>query len=167
MSTNVLSVLILHHHLNGLGNNNIRSIQEVMRASEPSSKKYKRVCEDFPNLAILTKISTPGEVHLMYGQSDVGNKSLGESVEDFALAGDIRSPTVIILNIDNIFSADGDKIRLPIAEVLFCATVSNLARSKKQWDWMLCNAVILPPFLMESEILHRELNTGELLKIFA
>ena len=55
ISTNALSVFILRHHLNGLGNKNTRSIQEIICASEPSTKKYKKGCEDFPNLAILTK----------------------------------------------------------------------------------------------------------------
>ena len=62
ISTNALSVFILHHHLNGLGNENIRSVQEVMRASEPAVDKFKNVCKDFPNLAILTKSSTPGDI---------------------------------------------------------------------------------------------------------
>ena len=52
---------------------------------------------------------------------------LGESVVAFALAGDLSSPSVISLNIEIAFAADGDKIRLPIAEVLLCAAASNLA----------------------------------------
>ena len=62
MSTNDLSVFLLHHHLNGLVNKNIYSIQDVMRASEPATEKFKRVCEDFPNLAILTKSVTPVDI---------------------------------------------------------------------------------------------------------
>ena len=77
ISTNALSVLILHHHLNGLGNKNLGSIQEVVRASNPAAKKYKRVCKDFPNLAILTKSATPGRFQLMFVHAVVGNKSLG------------------------------------------------------------------------------------------
>ena len=30
-----------------------------MDVSEPVAEKYKRVCKDFPNLAILTKSATP------------------------------------------------------------------------------------------------------------
>ena len=45
-----------------LSNNNIRSIQEIICASETAAEKYKRICRDFPNLAILTKSATPGEV---------------------------------------------------------------------------------------------------------
>ena len=62
ISNNDLSMFLLHHHLNGIGNNNLRSIQDVMRASDPDAEKFKRVCEDFTNIVILTKSSTPGEI---------------------------------------------------------------------------------------------------------
>ena len=99
ISTNALSMFILHHHLNGLGNKNLLSILDVMRASEPAAEKYKRVCTDFPNIAILTKEKTPGEIQLTFGHASVGNKSLGGSVVDFALAGDLISHSVISLKI--------------------------------------------------------------------
>ena len=72
-----------------------------MRASDPTDEKYKKVCKDFPNLAILTKRATPGEVQLTFGSN-----------------------------------VDGDKIRLPIAEVLLCTAAGDLTRSKKQRDWL-------------------------------
>ena len=62
ISTNALSVFLLHHHLNRLGNKNIRLVQEVMHASELAADKFKNLCEDFPNLGILTESSTPGEI---------------------------------------------------------------------------------------------------------
>ena len=154
ISTNALSVFILHHHLNGIGNKNLCSVQYVMRASKPAAKKYKRVCEYFPNIAILTKSATPGKIQLTFGHVSVGNKSLGESVVAFALAGDLSSPSVISLKIEISFAADGDKIRLPIAEVLLRAAASDLTKSKKQRDWTPHNAVLLPPFLTEAAILH-------------
>ena len=95
ISTNALSMIILHHHLNGLGNKNLRSIQDVMHVIEPVAEKFKRVCEDFLNLAILTKSSTPGEIQLTFGHASVGNKSLGESVAAFALTGNLSSTSVI------------------------------------------------------------------------
>ena len=71
-----------------------------MRASEPATKKkYKRVCEYLPNLVILTKSATPGEIQLTFGHTAVGNKSLGESVVAFTLACDLSSPSVISLKI--------------------------------------------------------------------
>ena len=130
ISTNALSVFLLHHHLNGLGNENLRLVQEVMRASKPAADKFKNVCEDFPNLAILTKSSTPGEIQLTFGHEAVGNKLLGDSVVAFALAGNLSSPSVILFNIDIAFAADGKKICLPIAEVLLRAAAGNLAQSK-------------------------------------
>ena len=62
ISTNALSVFIFHHHLNRLGNKNIRSIQEIMRANEPADEEYTKVCGDLPNITILTKSATPGKV---------------------------------------------------------------------------------------------------------
>ena len=60
-----------------------------MRVSEPATEKYKRVCENFPNLAILTKSVISGEIQLTFGHMAVGNNSLGESVVVFALAGNL------------------------------------------------------------------------------
>ena len=131
------------------------------------TEKYKRVCEDFPNFAILTKSATPGKVQLTFGHGAIVKKSLGESVVDFALSGDLSSPYVISLKIDIAFSADGDKIRIPIAEFLLRAATGNLAHLKKQRDWTPRNAVLLPPFITEAAILHGELEAGELLKIFS
>ena len=165
ISSNALSVFLLHHPLNRLGNENLCSIQEVMRASEPDADKYKNVCKDFSNLGILTKSFTPGEFQLTFGPAAVGNKSLGESVVAFALTGNLGSPSVISFNIEIAFATDGEKIRLPVAEVLLRAASGNLVRLKKQRDWNSCNAVLLPPFFMEAAILHGESDAGELLKI--
>ena len=132
MSTNALYVFLLHHHFNGLGNKNHRLVQVVMRESKPVADKIKKVCEDFPNLAIITKSSTPGEIQLTFSHAAVGNKSLGESVVAFVLMGNLSSPSVISFNIKIAFAADGDKIHLPEAEVLLPAAAGNLARSKKQ-----------------------------------
>ena len=99
ISSHSLSVFLLHHPLNGLGNENLLSVQKAMRANEPSKDKYKNVCEDFPNLVIITKSSTPGEIQLTFGHATVGNNSFGESVQVFALAGDLGSPSVISFNI--------------------------------------------------------------------
>ena len=74
---------------------------------------------------------------------------------------------MVSINTDIAFYADGDKICLPIMEVLFCAAACNLARLKKQQDWMPRNAVLLLPFLMEAAILNGKPDTGDLLKIFA
>ena len=85
----------------------------------------------------------------------------------FAHAGALSSPSVISFNIDIDFAADGNKIRLPIAEVLLRTAAGNLARSKKQRYWTPHNAVLLPPFLTEAAILHGESDAGKLLNIFA
>ena len=61
ISSHAPSAFLIHHPLNGLGNANLHSVQEAMRAREPSTEKYKNVCEDFLNLIILTKSSTPAK----------------------------------------------------------------------------------------------------------
>ena len=77
VSTNALSVFILRYHLNRLKNKNLCSIQHFVCASKPTPENYKRVCEDFHNLAILTKSATPGKMQLTFIHAAVGNKSLG------------------------------------------------------------------------------------------
>ena len=124
--TNNLSLFILQYHINELGNKHLLLIKDVMRVSKPAAKKYKRVCEDFPNLVIPTKSATPGKIWLTFVRVAVENKSLGESVVYFALAGDLRSPSVIYLKIGIAFAMDSNKIRLPIAEFLLCAATGNL-----------------------------------------
>ena len=167
ISTNALSVFLLHHHLNRLRNENLRLFQEVMRASKTAAEKFKNICEDFPNLTILTTSSTPGEIQLTFGHAAIWNKSLVESVVAFTIAGDLSSPSVISFIIKIAFAADDEKVRLPIAEVLLCAAAGDLARSKKKLDWTYRNAVLLPPFLTETAILHSESDAGELLGIFS
>ena len=118
ISSHALSAFLLDHPLNGLGNSNLRSVQEVVRASKPATEKFKDICTDFPNLALLTKSSTPGEIQITFGNSTVGNKSLGETLQAFALAGNRASPSVIYFNLEIAFSPEGEKIRLPITEGL-------------------------------------------------
>ena len=136
-----------------------------MRTSEPTIEKYKKVCDYLPNLVILTKSTTPGEVQLTFAHESVGEKYLGESVAAFALVGSLESPSVVSIDINIAFAMDGDKIRLLIAEVLHRAAAGNLVRSNKQQDWTPRNAVLLPLFLTEAAILDRETTAEELLKI--
>ena len=165
--TNALSVIFLHRHINGLGNKNLRSIRDFMRASKPAVEKYKRVCKDFPNISILTKSATPGEIQLTFGHAAVGNKSLGGYIVNFDLLGDISFSYIISLNIKTVFAADGNKICLLIAEVLLRSAPGDLARSKKQRHWTPRNAVLLLPFLAEAAILHGESYAGELPNVFS
>ena len=102
ISSHALSAFLLNHPRNGLGNVNLRSVQEAMRASEPVMEKYNNVCEDFPNLGILTKISMPSKFRLTFGHGTVGNKSFGESIQAFALTGNLGSPSVISFNLEGI-----------------------------------------------------------------
>ena len=167
ISSHALSAFLLDHPLTGLGNSNLRSVQKVIQASKPATEKFKDICTDFPNLDILTKISTPGEIQLIFRHSTVRNKSLGETLQSFALSSDLASSSVISFNLENAFAPEGEKTRLPITEALLRAAAGDLKGSKKQRDWQSLNAVLLPPFLTEGVILHGEYDAGELLKIFA
>ena len=60
-----------------------------MRVSNPHAEKYKTVCEDLPNLEILTKSATSSKIQLTFFHAAVENKSLGKSVVAFDLAGDV------------------------------------------------------------------------------
>ena len=71
------------------------------------------------------------------------------------------------MNADMAFSIDGDKIQLPITEVLLHAASGNLASSKKQRDWAPLNTVLILPLLTEATILDGETSTEYLLNIFA
>ena len=53
---------------------------------KPDNKNFKLVCKYLPNLAIITKSATPGEVQLTCAHASMGNKYLGEYVTEFALA---------------------------------------------------------------------------------
>ena len=165
ISTNILSVFILHHHQNRICNKNLCLIQEIMCTSKSAFHKYKKVCDYSPNIAILTNIATPGEVQLMFVHASVENKSLRGSVAAFALAGSLDSPSVVLININITFVTDGNKIYLPITKVILCAAAGNLAGSKKQRDWTPRNTVHLLPFLTEAAILDGGSDTGDLLKI--
>ena len=135
-----------------------------MRVSEPAAENYKKVCK---NLAILAKSATPGEAQLTFSHATDRNKSLGGFIVAFALAVNLDSPFVVSIKMDIAFSADSNKIRLPITEVLLYAAAADLVRSKKQQDWTPHNAVLLLLFLTEAAIFNEELYAGDLLNIFA
>ena len=137
-------MFIFHHHQNGICNKNIRSIQDIMRKSELAFEKYKKVCDNLPNLVILSKSAMPGEVQLTFTYTSVGNKSLSEFIATFALTGSLNSPSVVLININIVFSMDGDKICLPITEVLLNAATGNLMRSNNRQYWKPRKAVLLP-----------------------
>ena len=111
ISSNTLSTFILHHNLNRLCDNNIHSIQDLMCTSKPSRDKFKCVCRNLPNTAILTKSTTPGKPQLMFVHAFVGNKSLGESVTAFTLTGLLKAPKLVSTDADIAFINAGDKIR--------------------------------------------------------
>ena len=61
---------------------------------------------------------------------------------------------------------EGNKIRLPIAEVLLHTAAGDLVTYKNQRDWTPLNTVLLPPFLMETAIFHKETSMEDLRNTF-
>ena len=118
ISYNTLSTFILHHDINRLCDKNICSIQDLMRTGNPDSDKFKRVCEDFPNLAILIKRASPGELQLMFAHTYIGYNSLGVCVSAFALEGSLEAPKFVSIEANISFSNAIEKIHSPITEVL-------------------------------------------------
>ena len=99
--------------------------------------------------------------------TSVGNNSLGKTVTDFALAGSLKSATVVLIDIERAFAGYGEKIRLPKTEVLLRAAAGKLVKLKKLRDWTARNDVLLPPFLTEIILTIGENTVKALLKIFS
>ena len=118
ISSNTLSTFIFHHDLNVLFDMNIRLILDIIRTIKPASDKFKCVCEDFPNLAILIKRASPGELQLMFAHTYIGYNSLGVCVSAFALEGSLEAPKFVSIEANISFSNAIEKIHSPITEVL-------------------------------------------------
>ena len=86
ISTNALPIYILQHDQNDIFEQNLHTIQYAKRSDDPSGSKFKRVCTDLPNLAVLNKSATSGYIQVTYRHTSVGNKSLGKTSTAFALA---------------------------------------------------------------------------------
>ena len=91
----------------------------------------------------------------------VGNKYLEETVTDFVLTGPLKSPTVVNIDAERVFSGAGDNIRLPTTEVLLCAAIKNPSKSKKLRDWVALNAVLIPKFITDAVVFKGEKKAGE------
>ena len=98
-----------------------------MRWDNLESAKVKCVCADFPNLALLTKSTTLGDTQVAFGYASVGNKSLRKTVTAFALAGSLEYPMAVSIDADISFVITGNKICLPVTEVLLCAAAISRA----------------------------------------
>ena len=138
-----------------------------MRSDDPASSKYKRVSTYLPNLVVITKSATPGEIHATYVHASVGNNSLGETFIAFALTGSIEAQPVVSINMDCAFAGNGENIRLPTTEFLLRAAAGKPVKSKNLRDWTFSNAVLLPPFLTDIALPDVETASEALLKISA
>ena len=65
------------------------------------------------------------------------------------------------------FASASDKICLSITEVLLFSTVVNLVKSKHLCNWVILNAVLIPPFLAKALIHDRKTSITELFEAFS
>ena len=128
ISSNDLCVYLIQHNQNKICDQNLRSIQDVMRSEETSGRKFKPVCTDFPNMTVLAKSATYGDIQVKYVHAFVGNKYLGKTITAFALVGSLEAPTVVSIDIERAFSGNGENIQLPTTEVLLRAAAGDLAK---------------------------------------
>ena len=77
ISTNFVSLFLIKHDQNGVGDCNLLFIQGSMFLDDTAVSKSKQLCADFPNIAILNKSATLGGFQVMYAHTSIGNKSLG------------------------------------------------------------------------------------------
>ena len=103
---------------------------------------------------------------MIYTHTSIGSKSLDETVTNFALAGSLKAPTVVSIDVERNFSVNGEKIRLPTKKFLLCTSAGNLEKSKNISDWTSRNAVLLPLFLTEAVVADGETEEEALLDIF-
>ena len=78
-----------------------------MHSYKPSGTNFKRVCADLPNIALLNKSATPGDIQINFGHTSVGNNPPGETVTTFALAGSLESLTVVSMDFECAFTSNG------------------------------------------------------------
>ena len=74
VSTNAPSLLLLEHDQNGVCNRNIRLIKELIRLDDPAGSNFKGVSAYTPNLTLLTKSATPGEIQVTFSHASVGKQ---------------------------------------------------------------------------------------------
>ena len=149
ISNNALSIYIIQHEQNKIYEQNIHLIQDAMLSEKPSGSKFKTVRIDFPNLGVLTKSATSGEIQEMYAHASIGNKYIGKTVTAYAMVGYLEAPTMVSIKIEHSFAGSGNKFRLPTMEVLLCAATIKLEKSKNLQDWTSSYGVLLPPLLTD------------------
>ena len=95
IGSNILSLFLIEHDQNGVFNHNIHLIQDLMHLEKPSSAKFKRICAYSPNITILKKSATPGNIKLTFYHAAAGNRYLRETITNFDLSGSPKTPAVV------------------------------------------------------------------------
>ena len=106
-----------------------------MRSDKLAGSKFKHICKIFPNMAVLTKSSSPVYIQLTYVHASVGNNYLGKTVTAFPLAGSLKAPTVVLIDTKLTFILNCKKVLLQTTEFLIHTTTGDLAKLKKLCNW--------------------------------
>ena len=99
-----------------------------MRSDKLAGSKFKHICKNFPNMAVLTKSSSPGYIQLTYVHASVGNNYLGKTVTAFPLAGSLKAPTVVLIDTKLTFIVNCKNILLQTTEFLIHTNTGDLAK---------------------------------------
>ena len=167
IKSNNSSLFLIERNHNGFCNRIIHLIQDLMSSNETSDIKFKRLCADLPNIAILTKSATPGEVQMSFCHMIIVNNSHRETITTFSLMVSPKFITDVEIDTKRAFTRADDKIRFPTTEVLLCATAGDLVRSKKPHNWVTINAVLLLSLITKAVILDGQAYATEFFKFFS
>ena len=77
---------------------------------------------------LLTKINTTREVQVTYVHTSVGNKSLGKTVNSFALVVSLKALNVVVIDTEQALNSADDNIRLPTTNVLIHAADGDISK---------------------------------------
>ena len=136
MYTNNLPLFIHKQNQNGVCVRNICLIQESMHSAKPSVSKFKRVCADSPNLTLITKSATPGEVQVIYMHASIGTSPLKKPWPLYSWWDHLNASSVVMINDERAFVGAGNKICLPTTKVLLRAAIGDPSKSEKLHDWV-------------------------------
>ena len=60
----MLYIYLLQQNQNDICDQKLRSIQEAMRSDKPYISKFKSICTYLPNMSVIAKSATPGDIQV-------------------------------------------------------------------------------------------------------
>ena len=71
-------LFLFNHDQNGVCNQNIRYFKDMMCSENPAGAKFKCVCVNFTDIALLPKSATTGNINVNFGHTSIVNKFFGK-----------------------------------------------------------------------------------------